>query len=124
MRAILVSGTMILGMATAAQADIVGSAPAFGESSQTAAVCYYVNGGATSVTFNSSQIFTEPGNAVSEASETCGGALGPNARCRTVANIANNAAHWCRANVSNGRLIRGRLEIRSSFGINTTEKIR
>lgn len=124
MRSILISGTIILSVATAAQADIVGSAPAFGESSQTVAVCYYVNGGGGSVTFNSSQIFAEPNTPVAEASETCAGAFGPNARCRTVASIANNVAHWCRADVSNKRAIRGRLEIRSSFGINATEKVR
>lgn len=126
MRSMVIAAVTAVGMATAAQADVITSAPAFGgTTSQSVAICYYSNlGGA--VTFNSSQIFAEPGNALPEASELCGGVEPANSRCRTVAeNIPNNVAIWCRADVGNKKNIRGRLELRSASGaVLTSEEVR
>lgn len=125
MRSMIIAAAAVSGLATGAHADIIGSAPAFGGQSQAVAICYYNQAGTRSITFNSSQIFVEPGQALGKSSDDCSRAITPAARCRTVANIPNNAAVWCRAEVSNGRSIRGRLEIRSSGGsVLTTQRIR
>jgi hypothetical protein len=111
----LSAAAMLLGMGTSASADVMGSAPAYGGSSQNAIVCYYSNVGNTSVTFTSSSILVEPGNFVAEVSEFCAGSLPPNGRCRTVSvSPILNGAHWCRAVVSAKGALRGRMEIRSS----------
>ena len=107
MRSVIVAAVMATGMVTAAQADIITSAPAYGgTTSQSVAVCYYSNLGSTGITYNSSQIFVEPGNALPEVSEFCTSEPG-NSSCRTVAQgIPNNLAIWCRANVSDKRNVR------------------
>jgi hypothetical protein len=113
-------------MITAAQAEVITSAPAFGgTASQSVAAWYYSNLGKTGVTFNSSRFLFEPGNALPESSELCGGVEAANSRCRTVAdNIPNNPAIWCRADVSNKKNISGRLELRSSSGaVLTSEEV-
>lgn len=117
-----------MAFATAANADVVmGSAPAFGGPTQNLVVCYYVNTGSVPVTISSSQVLEEPGIAVAEASDTCGGVLPAQARCRTVtiSPILTDRAFWCRMTVSAKGNLRGRAEYRnSSGGIVTTEDIR
>ena len=124
MRSLLASVLMSAGLITATHAEVIISPPAFGGGpNQAIAVCYYSNLGTTAVTFNSSQIFVEPGNALPEASELCGGAEVAGGRCRTVANnIPNNLAIWCRADVSSRLNVRGRLEIRTNFGVVLTSE--
>ncbi len=117
MRTILAAAAIVVGMGTVADAATVGSAPAYGGPTQSVAVCYYSNIGASAVTFSSSIILVEPGNAVAEASEFCGGAIAAGGRCRTVSGtLATNAAHWCRAVVDSKASLRGRMEIRDSSG--------
>lgn len=126
MRTFLAAAAMVITMGSAANAANVGSAPAYGGPTQSVVVCYYLNVGNSSIAFNSSRIFIEPGDPVGEANEFCIGLMGPGQRCRTVSvTIANNAAHWCRANVSNKDSLRGRMEIRDSTGnVLTSEEIR
>ena len=126
MRTILAAAVIFVGMGTATQAAIVGSAPAYGGSSQNVVVCYYSNIGAAAVVFSSSVIRVEPGNAVTEVSEFCVGSIPAGGRCRTVS-ISGilNAAHWCRADVSDKAPLRGRMEIRNSSGtVLSSEEIR
>jgi hypothetical protein len=118
---ITAAAAMVAGMTAAAHAVTIGSAPAFA-AGQTVAVCYYSNLGPGSVTFNSSFIFAEPGVILAEASEFCGGVIPQGARCRTVANVPNNAALWCRADVSAKANLRGRLEIRGGSGATLTSE--
>ncbi len=124
MRSTIAAAVIVAAMGTAAQADTIGSAPAHGGVGQTVAVCYYANHGPSSVNFASSVILQEPGVALAEVSESCGGALGGGGqRCRTVANITNaGAALWCRAIVNNKAAMRGRLEIRNGSGVVLTSQ--
>ena len=125
MRSILAAAAMVLTMGAAADAEIVGSAPAFGNG-QTVAVCYYSNLGATSVTFSSATIHREPQPAIPEVVDNCT-TLFPQASCRVGANLgASDAglAHWCRAVVNNKANLRGRLEIRNGSTVLTSETIR
>lgn len=125
MRGTIIATAIVAGMGTAAHADVMGSAPAFGGSTQTVAVCYYSNLAANNVSITSSVILVEPGNPVAETSESCTGSIQASGRCRTVANIVNNGAHWCRAVVGNKNPLRGRAEFRnSSGGVLTSEAIR
>lgn len=127
MRSTLVAATMVvLAMGAAAQADTVGSAPAYGGPTQATVVCYYSTYGSNPVNFFGSQILLEPGNPVAESSDTCNGSVPAGSRCRTVADGINpNGAHWCRATLNNKNLIRGRMEIRNSSGaVLTSEEIR
>ena len=59
MRSIFAAAAMVLTMGAAADAEIVGSGPAFGNG-QTVAVCYYSNLGAYFITFSSATIHREP----------------------------------------------------------------
>ncbi len=128
MRNFIVAATIIAGMGTAAHAAEVGSAPAYGGSSQDAVVCYYSNVGNTPITFTSSVIMSEAnaGTPIAEVSEFCsnGIVLPAGQRCRTVSvsSIAN-AAHWCKATVSNKAGLRGRMEVRSSGGAVLTSQV-
>ena len=98
MRSTTIATVLVAAMGTAAQADLICSAPAHGGVGQTVAVCYYSNLGNATVTFTASQIFQEPATPLAEASEFCGGAVPGGQRCRTVANITSaGAALWCRA---------------------------
>jgi len=114
MRSTLAVFAVIFGMGTAAQADTMLTAPAYGGPAQKVAVCYYSFYAPT--TISNSYILVEPGNAVAETSELCGGQEISGRRCRTVANIANNLAHWCLVVMNNKTAVRGRLEIRDASG--------
>jgi hypothetical protein len=118
MRLPVIAAAMVVAMGATAHADVIGSAPAFA-SGQTVAVCYYSNIGTAAVNFTDSVIIAEPGVVLPEASEFCGGSIGPG-RCRTVANVPGNAAVWCRAVVDNKRNLRGRLEIRNASNVTLT----
>jgi len=125
MRSILAAAAMVLAMGAAADAEIVGSGPAFGNG-QTVAVCYYSNLGTTSVTFSSATIHREPQPAIPEVVDNCT-TLFPQASCRVGANLgASDAglAHWCCAVVNNKANLRGRLEIRNGSTVLTSETIR
>lgn len=129
MRSTLAAVLIVVGMAPAAQAAFfIASPPAFGGgTNQSIAVCYYSNIGNSTVAFDSSQIFVEDGVSLAVTSDTCyRSSVPPNSRCRTVAeNIPNNRAVWCRARVSDQQYVRGRLEIRTNFGVVlTSEEVR
>ena len=124
MRTILAAAALVIAMGSAADAATVGSAPAYGGTTQSVVVCYYSNIGKVAINFTSSLILVEPGNAATEASESCSGPIVAGGRCRTVT-LVTNGAHWCRAVVDNKALLRGRMEIRNSSGtVLSTEEIR
>lgn len=117
MNKFLAAFAIVIGMGSSAHAATVGSAPAYGGTTQSIVVCYYSNLGATSINVTSSQILVEPGTAVSEATESCSGPIAAGSRCRTVSvTVVNNGAHWCRAVVDSKAALRGRMEIRDSSG--------
>ena len=89
-------------------------------------VCCYSNIGKATINFTSSTIHVEPGNTVTESSDSCGGPIGAGQRCRTVSvTIVTNGAHWRRAVIDNKASLRGRMEIRNSSGtVLSTEDIR
>jgi hypothetical protein len=113
-------------MGTAAHADVVGSAPAFGGATQAAVVCTYSNLSRNDVNIVSSVILEHPGVKVPEQAEDCTGAIPAGGWCRTFANaIKPSHAYWCRANFANKKPIRGRMELRDSSGVVlTAEEIR
>ncbi len=115
-----------MAIGSAANAEVVGSAPAFGGPTQSTVVCYYSNIGNSSISFSRSIILVEPGDPVTESAEFCIGLIGAGQRCRTVSvTIVNNGAHWCRAVVNDKAQLRGRMEIRDSSGtVLSTEEIR
>ena len=126
MRTLLAAAALVIAMGSAADAAAVGSAPAYGGTTQSVVVCYYLNIGNSTITFTNSTILLEPGVAATEALESCSGAVGAGQRCRTVSvAIVSNVAHWCRATVDNKAPLRGRMEIRNSSGtVLSSEEIR
>jgi hypothetical protein len=125
MRSILAAAAMVLTMGAAADAEIVGSGPAFGNG-QTVAVCYYSNLGAYFITFSSATIHREPQPAIPEVTDNCT-TVPPQSSCRVAANLGGSdagLAHWCRAVVNNKANLRGRLEIRNGLTVLTSETIR
>lgn len=126
MRAYLIAAAIIAGMGTSANAAAMQSAPAYGGPTQANIVCYYSNLGPNPVSITSSTILVEPGNAVTEISESCTGTIPAGSRCRTVSGpIVTNGAHWCRIVVDNKAPVRGRAEYRNSSGaVLTWETIR
>ena len=126
MRTLLAAAALVIAMGSAADAAAVGSAPAYGGTTQSVVVCYYLNIGNSTITFTNSTILVKPGATMAEASEFCSGGLLGGQRCRTVsATIVNNFAHWCRAVVDDKSSLRGRMEIRNSSGtVLSSEEIR
>jgi len=116
---------MFIMMGVAAHADVIGSAPTYGGTSQAVAVCYYSNLSSTrGVKFNKALTYQENGVPVTQSSNNCD-ALIPLESCRTVASIVSSLAHWCRAVVNTKAALRGRTEIRNgSSGVLTSETMR
>lgn len=128
MRSTIAAAVIFAAMGAAAQAEVIGSAPAFGGPTQAVAVCYYSNLGNGPINFSSSRIYAEssqasaPGVVLAPVSQTCGGTLGKARSCQTVANLQANKSVWCRAVVDKKANLRGRLEIKNSSGVVLTSE--
>lgn len=121
--AMLVAATLI--GAGVAHAEFIASAPAYGGASQAIGVCYYVNLSDKDVKFKLSQIRRDTGlPIVQEAENTCQGKLPAFLSCRVVANITNDKAHYCLADVSDKGSIRGRFKARSQNAVLSSEPVR
>lgn len=127
MRSFAAGALILMTMGTTAQAELFGSAPAYGGPTQVVALCYISNLSSSAVSFTSARIYKEfgaPLGATDLVANNCS-TLGSQASCRYVYRIINSAAHWCRADVSSKANLRGRLEIRNgSAGVLTSETMR
>jgi hypothetical protein len=123
MRAIILSAAMFVGMTAAAHAAVFGSAPAYGGGSQSVAVCYVSNIGNIGVRVTSARIFKEAGVSIPLSANNCS-YLYVWASCRIVANIQAGLAHWCHFDVDNKANLRGRMEVRSSSAVLTSEEMK
>jgi hypothetical protein len=124
-KALLTIAAMTLLPLSAARADTVGSAPAFGNG-QTAAVCYFSNIGTNTITFSFVEIRKEFQPTIPLVTNNCSSLVGL-ASCRAVANLGPGeagVAHWCVAEVNNKKFLRGRLEIRGGSTVLSSEEIR
>ena len=128
-RTMVAAGALALvGIATPAHADILGSGPAYGGPTQSVAVCYVYNPSNVNVTISSIRIVTEPfGSALPVVSNNCtpssgAGLLAPGRTCRTVSNLGNNVIA-CRVDLSSQANARASMEIRNSgsYILNTRE---
>ena len=120
MRRTLAITAILLGLNTAAHADILAAGGMYGGPTQVVAACYLFNAGTGSVNVLSNQIFREQQNLpalnLPLATDQCG-ALAPNSICVIAANIGN-ATHACKFVVSPSAAdVRGGFEVRAAGGV-------
>jgi hypothetical protein len=122
MRRVLAITTMLLGLSTAADADILAAGAIYGGPTQAIAACYIFNAGTGPVAVVSNQILREvqnfPAANVALVSDQCGATLAPNSICVIAANIVNFAPHACKFVLSpSAAEVRGSFEVRTSGNV-------
>ena len=114
---VLFSMSVLLGVITSAQADILAAGVAYGGSTQTVASCSLFNAGTGPVTITSNLIIREPNVSLVLTFDSCG-VLAAGASCAIAVPIVFNLGHSCRMIVSpSGADVRGSFQVReAAFG--------
>ena len=118
-RVTLASVMVIVGLTTAAHADIISGGPAYGGPASIggAMTCRLFNAGLSSATVSFRQIYDNTGAAVALSGDSCNVTLAPTKSCAFAAAIGGNLAFSCRAGISgNDENVSGVVEIQNSGG--------
>jgi hypothetical protein len=125
MRRTLVSAALLLGLNTAAHADVLATGAIFGGPTQNLAICYLYNAGTSAVTITNNQIIRQNfGPVVPLGFDNCG-TLSAGGICAIYAAAVNTAAHACKFVITESASeVRGVLEIRSGGTVLNSSDLR
>ena len=117
-RLALAAFAVLMGMSSAARADIYAAGPAYGANpTNGVATCRVINVGVTGVNIPLRQIITNTNAALAVNFDNCNVGLGPGQNCEYRAPVPGNFALSCRLFVTgNDPQISGTLDVQNPFG--------